>query len=76
MEAGEQLSRVKGESVVEWIAKVNRRAIAETWTDTEKRRAALGALQGIALTWQVVIGNNHATWPEFVQHNEIHIVKI
>ena len=66
MEAGEQFSGAKGESVIEWIGKVNRRAIAETWTNDEKRRAAIGALQGNALTWHEVIGTNHADWPEWI----------
>lgn len=66
METGEHFSGAKGESVNDWIAKVNRRATAENWTNDQKRRAVIGALRGNAITWHEIIGLNHNNWHDWV----------
>ena len=65
MEAGEQFSAATGESVVDWLHKVDRRGTAEGWSDLDKRRAAVGALTGRALTWNDVVGVQFVEWSKW-----------
>ena len=65
MDAGEHFSGSPGESVTEWLRKVERRGNVEGWTDADRRRAAVGALTGNALTWNDVVGHNHLDWLEW-----------
>lgn len=50
------------ESLEEWLAVVNRVAVAKNWDDANKRRVAVSKLSGIAAQWHDQTGNNLVGW--------------
>ena len=65
MEEGERFSGAEGESVLDWIRKVERRSTVEGWNGPNTRKAAVGALTGRALTWNDLVGSKHTDWTDW-----------
>jgi hypothetical protein len=56
MEAGVSFSGEPTESVMEWLNKIEARAVAKNWPDEAKKRAAQSTLVGRARTWDLAAG--------------------
>ena len=65
MEEGEKFSGTEGESVLDWIRKVERRSAMEGWSGSDTRKAAIVALTGRALTWNDMVGSKHVCWVDW-----------
>ena len=68
MDPTDHFSGVSDESVEDWIRKVNRRASNEGWSEQDKKKAAVNALTGQALTWNDLVGKVFQDWSSWSEN--------
>lgn len=62
MEEGDLYFGSEGESVLDFIRKVERKSTVEGWSGKDTLKAAIGALFGRALTWNDLVGHKYTDW--------------